>query len=401
MITKQDYETKIKYYFESDEYFAFRDKYIKRFDYEDSINRIKSLKLTTINKVFNYVYDSINKETVKYSEYKFIPKSSVIKNTGIKSQVITFIFRILLHLEIISKSNHKSDKTDKYKLNKIKIQTKEIIKLTFDEEIFNYIKKENAKLRQQKSRALKSNKCIKSIENKINDLNNYKDTFTQINIDGGITKSKYNKKYSENTGRKSSYFTYIRREFRPFILINGNKTTNTDIVASQPTLLANDLMNKIDYKDKEDVKLFYKICTEHDIYEYLTDNMNISRDKAKDYFMEVAKGLQYLVYVGDNEVYEKNKKSKEFFNMFPNVVKFMDSYKSINPYDTGLFSNYLCKLESKVVNSISELLEESGIITETVYDEFIYEEQYKDKVNKIILQYLIDNNIKVQIKINK
>ena len=94
MITKQDYETKIKDYFISDEYITFRDKYINRFDYEDSINRINSLKLTTINKIFNYVYDSINEETVKYYKYKFISKSNIIKNTGIKSQVITFIFRV-------------------------------------------------------------------------------------------------------------------------------------------------------------------------------------------------------------------------------------------------------------------------------------------------------------------
>lgn len=398
MNTKQDYETKIKDYFMSDEYITFRDKYINRFDYEDSINRINSLKLTTINKVFNFIYDSINEETVKYYKYKFISNNSIIKETGIKSQVITFIFRVLLELEIISKSNHKSDK---YKLNQIKIKTKDIMKLTFDEEIFKYIQKQNAKLRQQKSRALKNNKSIKSIEDKINELNNYKDIFTQINIDGGITRTKYNEKYSLNTGRKSSYFTTINKEYRPFIRINGNKVINTDIVASQPTLLANDLMNRIDYKDKEDVKLFYKICTEQDIYKYIADNMNISRDEAKDYWMIVAKGLQYLVYVGDNEVYEKNKKSKEFFKMFPNVIKFMDSYKDIDPSDTGLFSNYLCKLESKVVNSISELLDELGYINETVYDEFIYEEQNKDKVNKIILQYLMDNNIKVQIKINK
>lgn len=288
--------------------------------------------------------------------------------------------------------------SSKYKLLKLNASTEEKINLAFDPTLEILMDKSYAKLRKQKSRA-KDNRELDKIEKKITKLKGYKELFNVINKDGGILKSKFNEKNIIN-GRVSHYFTTINKEYRDYILLNGNKSDSIDFSNSQPAFLANHLMVLEAYNTSSDVIEFYNQCIKGNIYEYIGEQLNVSRDDAKELWMKVAYGLPYLQILSNDEVTVINKKTESFYNLFPNVIKFVDTFKNKDLKDNSLFSTFLCELESEIVNPLSDLLIENGFDNLTIYDEFIFELKDKEEVINIVQSYLKEKNIKINIKIS-
>ena len=312
----------------------------------------------------------------------------------VKNQVLYFIIQLFIHLKLIKTINIK--KTTGYKLCEIETINEDKKPITFDNEYKEVLKKKYNLLRKQKT-LCKDDEEKQKIDIEINKNRKYLSTIEQINEDGGISESKINLNISETNGRAYSYFTQMHKKLRECILINGNKTTTVDFANSQPAILANILMNDNKYNQLDDVILFYNECINGNIYTYIADKLNISRNKVKEMWMKIAYGLPYLQYI-DDECTVMNNKAESFYKIFPNVIKFIDVYKNKDIKDTDRFSSYLQKIEAKITNPISEILTQKGIINITVFDEFIFEEQYRDEVINIIKSYLDENLIMINLK---
>lgn len=399
---KQNYEDVICSFLQTETYVTFKEKYVSHLDSEDSILRISKIKSITILKVFNYVFNYLTNDINNHYAYKSMSISNMVKELNIKNQVITFCLNLLKEIKIIDKINStlqgKRRLSSKYKLLKLNAPIDKKINITFDPTLELLLNKTYTKLRVQKTRCIDENK-LEKINNKINKLKGYKDLFNVINKDGGILKNKFNEKNIVN-GRVSHYFTTINKEYRDYILLNGNKTDSIDFSNSQPTFLANHLMTLEEYNTKQDVIEFYNQCITGNIYEYIGEQLNITRTDTKELWMKVAYGLPYLQILSNDEVTVINKKTESFYNLFPNVIKFIDNFKNKDIKDNSLFSTFLCELEASIVNKLSDLLIENGYDNLTIYDEFIFELKDKENVLNIIKSYLKENNIKINIKIN-
>jgi hypothetical protein len=397
---KENYENIICSFIETETYVIFKDQYLKHLDSSDSILRISKIKTITILKVFNHIFNYLTNDINNHYAYKSMSINNIVKELNIKNQIITFCLNLFIEIKILHKINSTMigvrRLSSKYKLLKIDAQIEEKINITFDTSLELLLNKTYAKLRKQKTRTNDKLK-LEKIENKINKLKGYKELFNIINKEGGILKNKFNEKIITN-GRISHYFTTINKEYRNYILLNGYKTDSIDFSNSQPTFLANYLMTLSEYNTLDDVKEFYNQCINGNIYEYIAINGNITRNHAKGLWMKVAYGLPYLQLLDHNEVTIINKKAESFYNLFPNVMLFIDEYKNKDIKNNSLFSTFLCELESLVVNPLSKLLIENGYDNITIYDEFIFELSNKENILNIIKKYLNENNIKISIK---
>lgn len=73
----------------------------------------------------------------------------------------------------------------------------------------------------------------------------------------------------ERTGRIFSTFNLIKKELREFCTYNGEKLESLDLKSSQPYLLASLLLKE--NPNNEEVKRFYKLITEKDLYDWLLE----------------------------------------------------------------------------------------------------------------------------------
>jgi hypothetical protein len=87
------------------------------------------------------------------------------------------------------------------------------------------------------------------------------------------------------SGRVYTSFNGIKREVRPFCMIDGVFLESLDLKCSQPTIFAHLLKNK--YPNNEAVKAFYILSTDpqRDIYTFLGDQAGLSRDASKVEFL--------------------------------------------------------------------------------------------------------------------
>lgn len=81
-------------------------------------------------------------------------------------------------------------------------------------------------------------------------------------------------------GRVYTSFNSLKRELRKYCYIDGKPLASLDLKSSQPYLLASYLYSK--YPNVDDVKTFYEIVTEGDVYEWAMQNINSTGDRIID-----------------------------------------------------------------------------------------------------------------------
>lgn len=383
------------------EYITFKEQNTKHFTKERSVKDINNLNDQKILDVFSYIYNMIINSKF---EYVSITKSNIQKKIKVSNQTLSFIINYLEYIKVIDKYIQKTKgKSNKYKIMEINNEYQElnnlIIPITFNKEILKTLKKQRIKYTTQLSRLKNKSdsKEYKEIFKKRKDVNNFKILVELINDQGGFTEEMFNEKH-QKSGRISFFITTIKKQYRDYLLLNNENTNTCDVVNSQPAFFSIELMKDDFYNTKKDVKLFYDLCTTGNFYDYISKELKITRENAKNLWMTVAYGLPYFT-TENNEIRDIiNKKAKPFFTLFPNVTLALDSIKSLKKENKHFSSEKLSKYESKHINKMSEILTNNGITNITIYDEIIYAKKYNNIVKELIKKYITENNLNIQLK---
>lgn len=190
--------------------------------------------------------------------------------------------------------------------------------------------------------------------------------------------------------RRQTKLSTIKKEFRNFILINGEVTIIYDIKNSQPVFFANKYKK---YLTEET----YNYMIDGTFYDIIANELDISRGKAKKIWMNAAywEKQSYTIY-GD-EASITNNYSYRLSKIFPDLAELIDNLKR-----KGIDINAeLQFIEAEAVNKISDILKENDVPNLTTYDEFIIRISDKNKFKFIFNNYLTDNNIKLKLSSNE
>lgn len=245
--------------------------------------------------------------------------------------------------------------------------------------------------------------------NNSNVLINRKDKFFYISLEQYHKIKQYNVIYSHaelllkfkykkfnNTKltkeRLYSLFSRMPNIYMPFLsYANGVKLSECgrDIVNSHLAFFSillqsddNDLFNfatkqGFNFND-ESSQLFFELCGTGKIYEYLENQLGITRDKAKKRLL-ICLNSKY----GDTKVK----------NLFPNIADFLTAYKKRNGYKS--INEALVSAESKtvlrdVLNGYMEQNEEEYLLTK--HDEFF--PSNVDRFDSFFAAYCLENSIR-------
>ena len=200
-----------------------------------------------------YIFDTVK---------KVLLDNNIIYQTGY-SQSLHLSRRYSLSNLILSKLNN-SDITS------IELTKKKLIK-NKNVKPMDYISKMQYELLSSKRFHINEVQSVDYINNN-NKLNNQQKIFNKINVYNINSKQIFVSKGTKNN-RIISSFTNLKSGIRQYCYIDGEQLESIDLQSSQITLFVHYLLNK--YPDNKDLKYFYKIVTEKDIYTYVLDKCNV------------------------------------------------------------------------------------------------------------------------------
>jgi hypothetical protein len=102
------------------------------------------------------------------------------------------------------------------------------------------------------------------------------------------------------------------------LLIDGEKTTEIDIVNSQPIFLSILLTQNIEEIDREEYNNFKNLVLDGELYQYISNNYG-------DVDKKQTKKIIYTVLFGTNHL--NKKENKLFKKLFPSIFNFIKKYK--------------------------------------------------------------------------
>jgi len=184
-------------------------------------------------------------------------------------------------------------------------------------------------------------------------------------------------------GRMHTNFTVLKREIRKnYLKIDGEDIVEVDINNSQPLFLAVLMKNELPTSKlfNPEFNRYFDLVKNGLIYEELMLKCDIlDRNEAKIMMYKVLFGIN-----GDTQKY-----NRMFYELFPNVYKFIKEYKSINDSYKSL-SHALQNLESKfifntVIKHIIKLYPDIRLFT--VHDSICCQLKYKEQLKEIFDYY--------------
>lgn len=180
--------------------------------------------------------------------------------------------------------------------------------------------------------------------------------------------------------RLHSIFTSVPKQFRKYVKLWGESTTEIDLIQSQPTILAALLYDKIGSNSFTNF-----INSGNDIY------LVFSNDRIK------GKNLLYKTLFGKHI-------SRKFKSKFPDVVNIIQELKTTrvesNPSykSTSNLAYILQQKESKVFRGLWDLLYKSNVSFIPIHDSILVQDSYLDKTLNIMSRYL-SNSLKLNINL--
>lgn len=177
------------------------------------------------------------------------------------------------------------------------------------------------------------------------------------------------------TGREFNKANNIPSEFRAFILIDGEETTEIDIKSSLPSIL---------YKHtKGDEKARYgDLISQGRLYEFFADEMGITNNR------KLAKKA-FVHYLGGYREHHCKELGRTIKKHFPNLHQWMEdvenTHKQKHPdAKGGEVSRFLQKTESQIIVTMLEGIKEDDIYTISIHDGVRVKTQHTEIVKEAI-----------------
>jgi hypothetical protein len=235
-------------------------------------------------------------------------------------------------------------------------------------------------LKEQITNNKSKNKII--INKNLEKINNVKKSLSNLTFKNDtILNQNYLYSVSSIMNRRYNVFCNLNKEFLEFLRIDNEKTIGIDIKNAHPSFFANELLFK-GYDKFADVKLFIELCLNNTVYEYFNNNILTESKNIKLDFLKMINGNNRVMKINEDEARILNIGLVKMYKVFPNVVLFIEDYNNKNGIKS--FGNHLKKLESKLVNKISNKLEMNNIHNITRYDEWRIPQSKLEESLKII-----------------
>jgi len=179
----------------------------------------------------------------------------------------------------------------------------------------------------------------------------------------------------ELNNRIYSSFNTIKKELRQFCTIDGIYLHSLDLKSSQAYFLAHYLRKK--YPDDTNVKTFFDLIVNEDLYLYLKDKLNYStRDEAKEEFFHfLYKGNMGYVPV-----------QRIIMNEFPSVYNHIMSLNRECKNNKTSLSVLLQKIESSIFIPICERFIDKGCLS--VHDSLYFKQEIEGDLRASVEEVL-------------
>lgn len=200
------------------------------------------------------------------------------------------------------------------------------------------------------------------------------------------------------SGRLHSNITQIRSEYREFLYIDGEETIEIDIKNAQSVFLATIIKRKLGKNTDANQDQFIDEAYKGKLYDHITDYIIKKHNDTRKYETireEVKLNIQKLYFSDDYK--HISKFHKLFKDMFPSVLTFINTWKSVSNTGGREFAALLQSAEKiMVLNTILPKAYELGLKVLTIHDSFIIK---KSDINKL-LEIILEENLPIKIKEN-
>jgi len=198
-------------------------------------------------------------------------------------------------------------------------------------------------------------------------------------------------KKDENTGRVFTSFSCMKRELRSFCTIDNEKLDSVDLKAAQPTFLVHHLL--AEHPDNKDVREFYRIVTEEDIYNFLDQHFYFREMYARfmpDELRDQSK-IEFMRWIF-SDARGSTDYSKAIKKEFPDVWKFVQNEKTAFKRKKTNYAIELQKIEASIfIEGMRDIFHE-GVLS--VHDSLYFKTGLKAKVHEALRESLLKNKIK-------
>ena len=181
-------------------------------------------------------------------------------------------------------------------------------------------------------------------------------------------------KRNNNNGRLDTNITNL-----PNVLLDVIKKDNNlvsyDLCNSQFSILSH-ILDEKGVKNTEDVVLFKKLAYSGKLYDYIAEKRGITRSESKVGFFEI-----------NFDKVGKKSKDKEYLNkLFPNVIKFVDDFKTKYGYKKLALLLQLRESNIFIDGLYNKIMDRVGFVL-TKHDSVIFRQEDEEVVKEIIKEH--------------
>jgi len=197
-------------------------------------------------------------------------------------------------------------------------------------------------------------------------------------------------KQDDKTGRVFTNFTCMKKELRQFCTIDNSPLQSLDLKSAQPTFLAHHLLEL--YPLNNDVKRFFEVITQSDIYNHL-DKYMFHKETYVEFMPDELRDNSKIEFMRwlFSDTRGMTEYDKAIQKEFPDVWKFVQEKKKIYKKQGSNYAVELQKIEAKVfIEGTSESISE-GILT--VHDSVYFKQGLEGRVEGLLSNALKKNKI--------
>lgn len=182
---------------------------------------------------------------------------------------------------------------------------------------------------------------------------------------------------NKTNNRLDTNFTQLKKELFQFVILDGEKTEEIDIINAQFAIMSNIPTFKIDEN-------FRELAQKGQLYEYLMEQLNMTRDQVKNYLIVVSFG-------------EAKNHPKELKNLFPVTMQTISDFK--NQYGYEKFSVELQKGESNLmIDGVFSMLFKNKIPTISVHDSMRVKKSDYERSKRMMEDFFNEKDFKCSLK---
>lgn len=194
-------------------------------------------------------------------------------------------------------------------------------------------------------------------------------------------------KTTDSNGRVNTNLTNLKRELRDELL-KHNEFITADIKSSQPSILANVLIQE-GYRTS-DVYAFKKAALSGEIYDFLVSELGIERDDAK-------KQVLTQMYQEEHDYWNKSKVRLLLEEQYPTVMDFIvKSKEETSNRDLALS---LQRIESDFISKVCDELTSYRIEFVTVFDSVSVHHSNEQKLLDVMKMVMFEMDLDLRVKI--